>query len=889
MKSNRSKIETAEPQRRRGKEKETGFCYSFSLRLCTSAVLLGIGLQDVASAQELFPFVLPWDDSAQSSTNVSEWLDTPAGKAGFVTVKDGHFFAGGKRLRIFGVNVAFGGNFPTKEDAPKVAARMAKFGINCVRFHHMDMQSAPSGIFAKDMRTLDPSQLDKLDWFIAKLKEQGIYADLNLHVSRTYTDRPREEKKGNPNYDKGVDNFAAALIHEQKDYARDLLSHVNPYTGNAYLNEPAVALIEINNENALLFEWWTGGLDKIAAPYRKELSELWSQWLKTTYGTDEKIKVAWFEGAREGGRELLKNGNFAANTQGWNLEKHNGAEATAQTGVIEGADPDPLLVNGAPRIRIETSKPGKEAWHVQLNQAGLKLREGESYTVTFQAKADAERTVSVAASQAHEPWGVLASKQVKLTPEWQKLRFTFEPKQSDDNARIVFGGLGTQTGVVELANVSLTPSRIRGDVIRDSDGIIPAFTRDENSERTLAAQRDWYRFLWQLEERYWPGMYQFLRTDLKARPLIVGTQLFWSPFPIQARMDAIDSHAYWQHPHFPGRDWDMNNWEVKNVSMAGAADGGTLPRLALQRVEGKPYMVSEYNHSAPNTFSSETFPLVCAYAALQDWDGIFAFAYSHRTNDWDKGIIPSFFDIDQHPTKMATLPASLALWLRSDVKPAKTAAIAPLSLTKIMEQGRKGGPRIGAEQFGLKWQDAFIHRVGVRQDEKAQSNASSTVLPGPLVSDTGELMWNTDGHVVTFNTARSKGVIGSLKEGTFDLGGVTIVPGKTQEDWATIQLTVLDGADFKTARRVLVTATGYAENSGMQWKNAEKTTVGSNWGKRPSLVEGVSATIKLPNASKLRAWALDERGQRRDEVPLKDGALQIGPEHKTLWYELASE
>ena len=61
------------------------------------------------------------------------------------------------------------------------------------------------------------------------------------------------------------------------------------------------------------------------------------------------------------------------------------------------------------------------------------------------------------------------------------------------------------------------------------------------------------------------------------------------------------------------------------------------------------------------------------------------------------------------------------------------------------------------------------------------------------------------------------------------------------------------------------------------------------WGKRPSLVEGVAATIKLPNAAKLRAWALDERGQRGAEVPVKDGALEIGPEHKTLWYEVSAE
>ena len=188
---------------------------------------------------------------------------------------------------------------------------MAKFGINCVRFHHMDMFSAPAGIFAKDGVTLDPERLDRLDYFIAQLKARGIYTNLNLHVSRTYPDRPKAEKQGNENYDKGVDNFAAAQIALQKDFARDLLTHVNPYTKTAYAQEPAVALIEINNENALLFSWQTGALDKAAAPYRAELGELWTKWLREKYGSDEKIAAAWSVDAKPPGRSCCSNGVFA--------------------------------------------------------------------------------------------------------------------------------------------------------------------------------------------------------------------------------------------------------------------------------------------------------------------------------------------------------------------------------------------------------------------------------------------------------------------------------------------------------------------------------------------------------------------------------------------------
>jgi len=334
----------------------------------------------------------------------------------------------------------------------------------------------------------------------------------------------------------------------------------------------------------------------------------------------------------------------------------------------------------------------------------------------------------------------------------------------------------------------------------------------------------------------------------------------------------------------------MNDWTVKNEAMTGAADGGTLPGLAPQRVAGKPYICTEYNHAAPNTFAAETFPLGCAYAALQDWDGIFAFAYSHRGDDWDKGYFPSFFDIDQHPTKMATLPASLALFMRGDVAPAKTEDIATMTLAEAVEHARIGGPRIGAEQFGRPRMAALMRRVGVKLGPR-EGAINAPPPAGPVYkSDTGELGWDTVDRVVTVDTAKSKAVIGFAERRSYELGGVKIEFGALNQGFGIVQLTVLDGVDFATAKRILITATATAENTGMQWTSDKKDSVGKNWGKAPSLVEGVPAKITLPDGgAKLKAWALDDRGQRRAEVPVKDGVLEIAPEHRTLWYELAAE
>jgi hypothetical protein len=336
----------------------------------------------------------------------------------------------------------------------------------------------------------------------------------------------------------------------------------------------------------------------------------------------------------------------------------------------------------------------------------------------------------------------------------------------------------------------------------------------------------------------------------------------------------------------------MDDWTVKNQSMAGAPDFGALPTLTMRRVAGKPFIVTEYNAAAPNTYSSEAFLEVCALAGLQDWDGVFAFAYCHRKDAWGVGRIPSFFDIDQHPTKMATLPAAVALFCRSDVIPPTKAHIAETTLDDAIEKIRTGSSWHHASAYGIDPREMFQHPIAMRIGAETKTIALPQSESPVIESDHGELSWDTISRRMLIRTQRSVGVVGSVHAGeTVGLDEVKIVPGATIQDWATITLTVMDGANFKSAHKILVTATGYAGNADMQWKDAEKTSVGRNWGNGPSVVEGIPATITLLLSAKAKAWALDGRGQRLSEVPVKsaDGkaTLEIGPASKTLWYEIA--
>jgi hypothetical protein len=859
----------------------------------------------IAADNTLFPFVLPWDDASPSITDLSGWLEKPAGKHGNVRVgKDAHFYAGENRIRFIGVNLAFAAGMPAKEDGEKIAARMAKFGINVVRFHHMDTSAWPSGVRKRDARDtgqLEPEALDRLDYFIAQLKAHGIYANINLLVGRPFNaaDGLPHEIEAMDSKDRHVIGFwNAKQLELQKDYARRLLTHANPYTKSDNTSEPAVAFVEINNENGLVHAWLSGRVDDYPEVFTRDLQLQWNNWLKQRYGSTAKLRGAWSEDAQPLSAEMLRNGDFAQQLANWNLEKHNGAEASVK--MAEGA-----AAGALPALEMRVIKAGTEAWHVQLNQSGLKLENGKAYSVSLRAKSLIRRSICVGVSQGHDPYANLGlSVDALLTNEWREFRFVFNASQSDDRARISFANLGGAGSVIQFANVSLKPGGVEGLRAGEEVESVPFFQKTFFGERTALAQRDWIRFLTETEDHYWQAMYHFIKDELKAKALVGGTIGGCSPLNVQAKLDWVDTHAYWQHPRFPHKLWDPADWIVDDKTMVNER-GGTLPGLALKRVAGKPHAVTEYNHPAPNTFSSEGFLLLAAYGALQDWDAIYAYCYAHTRNGtagWDSQKINGFFDIDQHPTKMATLVSAAAMFLRGDVKPARTLISAGLPLETEVELLRTAGAwsLVDATKAGLARETPLVNRVAVSLG--AVATPKITLPRSRYESDTSELVWDVSEAgrgVVTINSHLTKGVIGDGGGKTFKLDRITIEPGATmQNGWTAITVvselspTANDRALDREAMAYLITATGYAENSGMGWQNAEKNTVGRNWGTSPSLVEGVAAKIIFDVAAseKVQAWALDGRGQRMAEVPISvasgKAALNVGPQWQTLWYEV---
>ena len=238
----------------------------------------------------------------------SHLLDAPAGKHGFVKTRKGHlYFEDGTRARFLGFNVAARSNTPDHETADKMAKRFASMGVNIIRLHAADApvgeepgswsscKEAPLLDYASGTsRKFNPEGLDRFDYFAAKLKEKGIYLHIDLIVAREFQEADGLEYPGKgPSCMKRYYMYNERMIQLQKEYARELLCHVNPYTGLALIDDPAVVTIQINNEDTVIKGNMGGDAGEEMKPYRKEVQKRFNEFLLMKYYTRERLKEAW--------------------------------------------------------------------------------------------------------------------------------------------------------------------------------------------------------------------------------------------------------------------------------------------------------------------------------------------------------------------------------------------------------------------------------------------------------------------------------------------------------------------------------------------------------------------------------------------------------------------
>jgi hypothetical protein len=227
-----------------------------------------------------------------------------AGESGFVKLTpDGNGFAlgNGQPVRFWAVGTDIFHKH-TPEDMERHARFLAKLGVNMVRLH---CDFTPKGKDSK-ITDVDEKQLDGVFHLVAAIKKQGIYVTISPFWAHTKAPASWGIEGYADKEPWGVLFFNEALQAGYKAWAREVYARKNPYTGLALGQDPAVAIIQVHNEDSLLF--WT--FEGIAPEQKRVLGKKFAAWLAKKYGSLEKAQAAW-SGA------TAKGDDFASGTAGF--------------------------------------------------------------------------------------------------------------------------------------------------------------------------------------------------------------------------------------------------------------------------------------------------------------------------------------------------------------------------------------------------------------------------------------------------------------------------------------------------------------------------------------------------------------------------------------------
>lgn len=223
-----------------------------------------------------------------------------AGQSGFVRVdgKGGFLLGDGQPIRFWAVNTGLASREPfvkrplspsDGEDLNHHARFLAKRGVNMVRLHRQigpDLPARPDAALSD----IDTAERDAIWRTVAAMRQQGIYTTLSPYWAVPMKFAQRWGITGGHEQSAlGLLFFDETLQAAYRAWLRQLLTEKNPYTGLSLAQDPALALLQLQNEDSLLF--WT--VDGIKGPQREALERRFADFARRKYGSLQAAQTAW--------------------------------------------------------------------------------------------------------------------------------------------------------------------------------------------------------------------------------------------------------------------------------------------------------------------------------------------------------------------------------------------------------------------------------------------------------------------------------------------------------------------------------------------------------------------------------------------------------------------
>ena len=367
-------------------------------------------------------------------------------------------------------------------------------------------------------------------------------------------------------------------------------------------------------------------------------------------------------------------------------------------------------------------------------------------------------------------------------------------------------------------------------------------------------------------------------------------------------LDYVDNHVYWDLKKFLKKRWQLpyGHHQLRDTDRAAS----TVRRAMPTRDFSRPFTVTEFNYCFPNHHRAEGGVLMGAYAALQDWDGIYRYCYAHRPERTQESRECHYLENASDPVNVLADRIGALLFLRGDVAPATTripfvysdhmlnaedmlvraTGVTGDACTKLGLVFQLGCVKLddAAEfaktaPFSVVSRPTWSHASGLDNTFEDTPDLLERLAAKGLVaashhqaetdvftSETGQLRMDADKGVFTVVTGRSECfVLAKGQEGN----GSCVRVSKVDQD-AVVAVASVDGQAIGTSRRLLVLHLTDVMNTGTRFDNA-KHTVLSDWGKLPHLVRRGSANLQIALAlpTGYVVYALDVGGKRLCQVP----------------------
>ena len=824
-----------------------------------------------------------------------------------IRVKDGHFVhEDGSPFRMVGTTVQYGACFPDSATAIAVADRFRALGINTVRFGSFDYTRWwRISILADGPTTtgngLQPEQMARMDWFTYQLRQRGIRYGFSFQ-SAWY---PREADGVRQPDSTGAGARMAVIFDPviqriHRDVMRLLLTHVNPHTGKAYKDDPALAFVMPLEDSPLTAYWmYTKEINADNIYGSSRLLGLEHQrWMDSTFyaylrskglTTDAALKSAWSMVPSDPS-EQIRNGSFEDPFEpSWalNVGTNNGAQALFQfteTDKVSGAQ--------CARIRIGKLASPPTNGSINLVQTLTKVERLHRYRLTLHARTSATkatRTARLILYLSVYPYaGAGLDKELELTSTWKKFEYDFTASSLESGSIAMQIQCGLDTGDIYIDDVSfkeigangLKPGEsLTGGTLQRALFFDPMIT----SKRMQTTAEFYLSALTNLLE----SDRHMIRDTLKSDVLLV---------PSNRSFMRLDQQAAINYDFFASTEW-----RSAKVSPLDEMYGASIFNHVQVDYDTKPFVLTHTSIQYPLPYQHELAIVNPTYAGLHNWDGVFFSVFADvAAVGREKVDSLSWWNIFDKPNVLTQLPAVSNMLRRYDIAPS----------TKVLQVGQNQEalsypPFHYVYPFSLSvYSDSrmsLFRRTEVltelQEDESITPHREISALSGTTVDPT---MLNAENEQIFFDA--TKGILRTITPNYINVAGQLagqivnegniIVEQVNEGEHTSVVLSTLTDKPILESPKSLLVIGGRGLNNGTTF--ATDLSI-DQWGAGPLQMEGkeMRITLRMPTYDSCRVVPLgpDARPLSRGEVLTRSQtgrfSIQLNTaELKSPWYRL---